>query len=40
MIADEDGARGDMIRVRADRRSDPVLARVVEMDVVSVPGFN
>lgn len=40
MIADEDGARGDMIRVRADRKSAPVVARVVENGVVSAPGFN
>ena len=39
MIADEDGGAGDMIRVREDRRSDPVLAQVVEMGIVRVPGF-
>lgn len=39
MIADEDGAVGDMIRVREDRRSDPVLAQVVEMGIVRIPGF-
>ena len=40
MIADEDGAQGQLIRVRADRRSDPIVARVVDMGVVSAPGFN
>lgn len=40
MIADEDGAQGEMIRVRADRGSDPIVARVVDMGVVSAPGFN
>ena len=39
MIADEDGAAGDMIRVREDRRSDPVLARVVESGIVRIPEF-
>lgn len=37
MIADEDGAAGDMIRVREDKKSDPVLARVQEMGVVRAP---
>lgn len=40
MMADEDGGRGDMIRVRADRKSAPVVARVVDVGVVSAPGFN
>lgn len=40
MIADEDGARGDMIRVRADRKSAPIVARIVDTGVVSAPGFN
>lgn len=39
MIADEDGAVGDMIRVREDRKSDPVLAQVQEMGIVRIPGF-
>lgn len=39
MIADEDGAAGDMIRVREDRRADPVLAQVMETGIVRVPGF-
>ncbi len=39
MIADEDGAAGDMISVRQDRKSDPVLAQVVENGIVRAPGF-
>ncbi|WP_246351863.1 flagella basal body P-ring formation protein FlgA [Sphingobium subterraneum] len=39
MIADEDGAAGQMIRVREDRKSDPVLAQVVEIGIVRAPGF-
>lgn len=39
MIADEDGAPGEMISVREDRKSDPVLAQVVESGIVRVPGF-
>lgn len=39
MVADEDGALGEMIRVREDRRSAPVIAQVVEMGMVRVPGF-
>lgn len=37
MIADEDGAAGDMIRVREDKKSDPVMARVQESGVVRAP---
>ncbi|MEJ7926884.1 flagella basal body P-ring formation protein FlgA [Sphingobium sp. AN641] len=40
MIADEDGAIGDTIRVREDRKSAPIMAKVVEMGVVRIPGFN
>ena len=40
MIADEDGAVGDTIRVREDKKSTPVLAQVVEMGTVRIPGFN
>jgi flagellar basal body P-ring formation protein FlgA len=40
MIADEDGAVGQMIRVREDKKSDPVIAQVVEMGIVHAPGFN
>jgi flagella basal body P-ring formation protein FlgA len=39
MVADEDGALGEMIRVREDKKSAPVIAQVVEMGVVRVPGF-
>lgn len=39
MIADEDGAAGDLIRVRNDSKSDPVLAQVMENGIVRVPGF-
>lgn len=40
MVADEDGAIGETIRVREDRKSSPILAQVVEMGIVRVPGFN
>ncbi|EQB09788.1 flagellar protein [Sphingobium quisquiliarum P25] len=40
MIADEDGAVGDTIRVREDKKSAPILAQVVEMGTVRIPGFN
>ena len=40
MIADEDGAVGDTIRVREDKKAAPVLAQVVEMGTVRIPGFN
>jgi flagella basal body P-ring formation protein FlgA len=40
MIADEDGAVGQTIRVREDKKSAPVLAQVVEMGTVRIPGFN
>lgn len=40
MVADEDGGVGDVIRVRDDRKSAPVIAQVVEMGVVRIPGFN
>mgnify|MGYP002362287340 FL=1 len=39
MIADEDGAAGQMIRVREDKKSDPVIAQVVENGIVRAPGF-
>nr|WP_245405718.1 flagella basal body P-ring formation protein FlgA [Sphingobium sp. Sx8-8] len=39
MVADEDGALGETIRVREDKKSPPVLAQVVEMGIVRVPGF-
>lgn len=40
MIADEDGAVGDTIRVREDRKASPVLAQVIGMGMVRIPGFN
>lgn len=40
MVADEDGAVGDIIRVRADRKEAPVVAQVVQMGLVRAPGFN
>ncbi len=40
MIADEDGAVGETIRVREDRKSAPVMAQVLEMGLVRIPGFN
>lgn len=40
MIADEDGAIGDSIRVREDRKSSPVMAQIVEPGIVRIPGFN
>lgn len=40
MVADEDGAIGGMIRVRGeDKKAPPVLAQVVEMGMVRIPGF-
>lgn len=39
MMADEDGALGETIRVREDKKSAPILAQVVEMGIVRVPGF-
>lgn len=40
MIADEDGAPGETIRVREDKKSTPIFAQVVEMGIVRIPGFN
>lgn len=40
MVADEDGAAGETIRVREDKKSTPIFAQVVEMGVVRIPGFN
>lgn len=39
MVADEDGAIGDTIRVREDKKSAPILAQVVDMGVVRIPGI-
>ena len=38
MIADATGKIGDLISVRADRSSKPILARIVDIGEVSVPG--
>lgn len=38
MIAEEDGAVGDMIRVREDSKSAPVTGRVEPSGIVRVPG--
>jgi len=40
MVADEDGAVGDTIRVREDKKAAPFLAQVVGMGTVRIPGFN
>jgi len=40
MVADEDGALGETIRVREDKKSAPIFAQVVDMGVVRIPGFN
>ncbi len=40
MVADEDGGIGDTIRVREDKKSAPIFAKVVEMGLVRIPGFN
>lgn len=39
MIADEDGAIGETIRVREDKKSPPIFAQVVDMGIVRVPGI-
>lgn len=39
MIADEDGAIGDTIRVRDDKKSAPIFAQVVDMGQVRLPGI-
>lgn len=39
MVADEDGAVGETIRVREDKKSAPIFAQVVEMGLVQIPGF-
>lgn len=40
MVADEDGTVGQTIRVREDKKAAPILAQVVDMGIVRVPGFN
>jgi flagella basal body P-ring formation protein FlgA len=39
MVADEDGAIGETIRVREDKKSAPILAQVVDMGMVRIPGI-
>ena len=38
--ADQDGAPGDRIRVRTERRGAPVIGQVLEDGRVALPGFN
>jgi len=38
--ADQDGAPGDRIRVRTERRSAPVIGQVLPDGRVALPGFN
>lgn len=40
MLADEDGAIGDTIRVREDKKSAPISAQVIDAGLVRIPGFN
>ena len=40
MIADEDGAVGDTIRLREDRKAPPVMGQVVAIGKVRIPTFN
>ena len=39
-IAEQDGAPGDRIRVRTERRSAPVIGQVLADGRVALPGFN
>lgn len=39
-IAEQDGAIGERIRVRADRNSAPLMVEVVDFGKVRLPGFN
>jgi len=39
VIAEQDGAPGDRIRVRADRKSPPMMAEVVSAGKARLPGF-
>ena len=39
-VADEDGAPGERIRLRSDRRSSPIFGEVTEDGRVAVTGFN
>jgi flagella basal body P-ring formation protein FlgA len=38
-VADQDGAPGDRIRIRADAKSPPRIAEVVDRGQVRIPGF-
>ncbi len=39
-VAEQDGAPGDRIRVRTERRNAPVIGQVLEDGRVALPGFN
>lgn len=39
-VAEQDGAPGDRIRVRTERRSSPIIGRVTDDGRVALPGFN
>lgn len=39
-VAEQDGAPGDRIRVRTERRSSPVIGQVTADGRVALPGFN
>lgn len=39
VIAEQDGAPGDRIRVRGDRAKPPIMAEVVDAATVRLPGF-
>ena len=39
-VAEQDGAPGDRIRVRTERRTAPVIGQVLEDGRVALPGFN
>lgn len=39
VIAEQDGAPGDRIRVRGDRAKPPIMAEIVDSSTVRLPGF-
>jgi flagella basal body P-ring formation protein FlgA len=39
-VAEQDGAPGDRIRVRTERRNAPVIGQVLPDGRVALPGFN
>jgi flagella basal body P-ring formation protein FlgA len=39
-VADQDGAVGDRIRVRTERRTSPVIGQILPDGRVALPGFN